>query len=345
MRSARTAPHGIGPRHGAHFAIRRSPGLSAEGTAVIIAVLLLVAGLAVLAWAADQFVVGAARLARRLQVPAVVVGVVVVGFGTSLPEALVSALAAGRGEVAVAVGNIVGSNIANLSLLLGVGALIAPLAVGSGVVRREIPLVIAATAALAVAVQGTFAAWRGVALFAGMAAILIVVVRSSMRARGDVLGGETDEFLEDGASTAAEAARTVLGLLGILAASQAVLTGALDIAEELDLAAGFVGVTIVAVGTSLPELVTVIQSARRGESDLVVGNLLGSNLFNSLAVGGMTGMIAAAPVGDVAITTRAVASMGVVTVLAAVLLVTGRRITRLEAVILLVAYAASLVLL
>ncbi len=310
-----------------------------------IAVLLLVGGLALLAWAADQFVIGAARLARRLQVPAVVVGVVVVGFGTSLPEALVSALAAGRGEVAVAVGNIVGSNIANLSLLLGVGALITPLVVGSEVVRREIPLVIGATAALAVAVQGSFTAWKGVALLVGMAVILAVVVRSSINARTDVLGGETDEFLEDGASTPAETARTVLGLLGILAASQAVLTGALDIAVELGLAAGFVGVTIVAVGTSLPELVTVIQSARRGESDLVVGNLLGSNLFNALAVGGLTGVIASSPVGDIAITTRAVASMGVVTVLAAVLLVTGRRITRAEAVVLLAAYAITLAVL
>lgn len=310
-----------------------------------IAVLLLVGGLALLAWAADQFVVGAARLARRLRVPAVVVGVVVVGFGTSLPEALVSALAAGRGEVAVAVGNIVGSNIANLSLLLGVGALITPLVIGSDVVRREIPLVLGATAALAVAVQGSFAAWKGVALLVGMAVILAVVVRSSISARSDVLGGETDEFLEDGASTGGEAARTALGLLGILAASQAVLTGALDIAAELGLAAGFVGVTIVAVGTSLPELVTVVQSARRGESDLVVGNLLGSNLFNALAVGGLTGVIASAPVGDVAITTRAVASMGVVTVLAAVLLVTGRRISRPEAGVLLAAYAITLALL
>lgn len=310
-----------------------------------IAVLLLVGGLALLAWAADQFVIGAARLARRLRVPAVVVGVVVVGFGTSLPEALVSALAAGRGEVAVAVGNIVGSNIANLSLLLGIGALITPLVVGSDVVRREIPLVIGATAALAVAVQGSFAAWKGVALLVGMAVILTVVVRSSVSARNDVLGGETDEFLEDGAGTGAETARTVLGLLGILAASQAVLTGALDIAAELGLAAGFVGVTIVAVGTSLPELVTVIQSARRGESDLVVGNLLGSNLFNALAVGGLTGVIASSPVGDVAITTRAVASMGVVTLLAAVLLITGRRITRAEAVVLLAAYAIALAVL
>lgn len=159
------------------------------------------------------------------------------------------------------------------------------------------------------------------------------------------LAAGRDEFLEEGASTGAEAARTVLGLVGILAASQAVLTGALDIAEEIGLAAGFVGVTIVAVGTSLPELVTVVQSARRGESDLVVGNLLGSNLFNSLAVGGLTGMIAAGPVDDVAITTRAVGSMAVVTVLAAAMLITGRRVTRVEAVGLLAAYGITLMVL
>lgn len=156
---------------------------------------MLVGGLLVLAVAADQFVIGAARSARHLRVPLVAVGVVVVGFGTSLPEMVVSALAAGRGEIAVGVGNVIGSNLANLTLLLGVAALLSPLAVTSGVVRRELPLVAATTLLLAVVVQGRLAAWEGTLLLATMLLTTAWLLRSALRGRDDVVADETDEFL------------------------------------------------------------------------------------------------------------------------------------------------------
>lgn len=310
-----------------------------------LALVLLIAGLAVLAVAADQFVVGAARVAHAARVSSLVVGVVVVGFGTSLPEALVSALAAGRGELAVAVGNIVGSNVANLSLLLAVGALIAPLAVASSVVRREVPWMLAATVAISLVVQGSYSRLEGAFLLAAMIGLVVWSVVDARRSRpDDPLAAETDEFLEDGAPRLGrEVGRTVLGLAGTLAASQAVLTGALRLADELGLAAGFVGATIVALGTSLPELVTVVQSARRAEPDLIVGNLVGSNLFNALGVGGLAGIVGNGVVADPAVTTRAVIAMLVVTGLAAAALVSGRRVTRGEAVVLLVAYVTTVV--
>jgi cation:H+ antiporter len=315
---------------------------------MVVALLLLAGGLILLAVAADQFVVGAARLARALSIPAVVVGVVVVGFGTSLPEGLVSGLAAGRGEVATAVGNIVGSNIASLTLLLGIGALLTPIAVASEVVRREIPLVALATVMIAVAVQGELTATRGLLLAAGMVAALAVSLVSAWRARGtDPLGAETDELVDGDRSRrlAPEVLRTVVGLGLTLLAAQLTLDGALRLADLLGLAAGVVGTTIIAVGTSLPELVTVVQSSRRGEPDLIVGNLLGSNIFNSLAVGGVTGLIGNAAVGDTTVTTTAVVAMLVMTALALVALVTGRRVRRLEGLGLVAAYAVVVALL
>jgi cation:H+ antiporter len=206
---------------------------------------------------------------------------------------------------------------------------------------------LAATVAIALVVQGTYSRIEGAFLLAAMVGLVAWSVVDARRSRpDDPLATDTDEFLEDGAPRIGrEVGRTVLGLAGTLAASQAVLTGALRLADELGLAAGFVGATIVALGTSLPELVTVVQSARRSEPDLIVGNLVGSNLFNALGVGGLAGIVGNAAVSDPAVTTRAVIAMLVVTGLAAAALVSGRRVTRGEAVVLLVAYVATVVVL
>jgi cation:H+ antiporter len=311
---------------------------------VLAALLALAAGVVLLAVAADQFVVGAARLATALRVPMIVIGVVLVGFGTSLPEALVSALAAARGEMAVSLGNVVGSNVANLSLLLGIGALIFPIAVSSTVVTREWPLTLASAVLLAVVAGGALSRAEGFVLLGAMAAALTWVVASGRRARpGDPLAEEVGEFVGEAPRPVRETIRAVLGLAGTLAGSQALLWGALRIADELSLASGFVGATLVAIGTSLPELVTVVQSARRRESDLIVGNLLGSNLFNALAVTGVAAVIGNAPVGDRSLTFDAtIAGVGL-TVVAGVFLITGRRVGRIEAAVLLLIYAGFVV--
>jgi cation:H+ antiporter len=307
---------------------------------VLAALLALIAGVVLLAVAADQFVVGAARLAAALRVPLLVIGVVLVGFGTSLPEGLVSGLAAARGEMAVALGNVVGSNVANLSLLLGIGALISPIAVSSTVVRREWPLTLGSAGLLAVVAGGSLSRAEGVVLLCAMAAALGWIVLAGRAAvPGDPLAGDVGEFVGEAPRLLLESIRAVLGLAGTLAGSQALLWGALRIAEEFSLASGFVGATLVAVGTSLPELVTVVQSARRRESDLIVGNLLGSNLFNSLAVAGTAAVIGNAPVGDRSLTFDATLVGVGLTVLAGVFLITERRVTRAEAVVLLLIYA------
>ncbi|MFN0280366.1 MAG: calcium/sodium antiporter [Kineosporiaceae bacterium] len=325
-----------------------------------------VAGLALLAYSSDHLVLGASRLAARAGVPTLVVGVVVIGFGTSAPEMLVSGLAAAGGAADVGVGNVIGSNIANLTLVLGIAALVGPLAVRSTVVRREVPLSLAAAALFALLLQDGLSRRDGAVLLAALAGALLILLRWTTRDRR--AGDDTNlvpsllepagpdlelaEEIEDLLATAGppdadvrlrrEALRAAGGLLGTLAGAQLLVWGALRIADATGLTGGFVGVTIVAVGTSLPEILTAAQAARRGESDLVVGNLLGSNIFNALAVGAIVALLAPGPGGG-----RAVVVTGSLVMLGAgllSLLFMWRRyvVTRIEAALLVAAYVAVL---
>jgi cation:H+ antiporter len=307
---------------------------------VVLSLVALVAGLALLAYAADQFVLGAARVALLRRIAPLVVGVVVVGFGTSAPELLVSALAAAGDEPEVAVGNIVGSNLANLTLLLGIGALLVPLAVSSRVVRREAPLALAAMAGFALAVQGGLNRAEGLVLVLAMVLAVTLVLHGS-GSGPDPLGPETEDLAASAQPRfGVEVGRTVLGLVGTVAGAQLLLWGALDLADRADLGQGFVGATLVAVGTSLPELVTVVQSARRRETDLIVGNLLGSNLFNSLAVGGVAGLIGPAALDAVNLEVVAAGAAVAAGLVAWALMASGRAVTRTEGLVLVGAYLA-----
>lgn len=302
-------------------------------------VLALVGGVALLAFAADQFVLGAARVALVKNLSPVLVGIVIIGFGTSMPELLVSALAAMRGNTEIAIGNIVGSNLANLSLLLGVGAMMVPLAVASRTVRREGLLTVGAVGVFALVVQGGgISRLEGFGLLLGLAVAMFAVSR---RSPNDPLGSETEDLVVAPAhALGTEIVRTALGMLGTIGGAQLLLWGAVDLAERAGLAEGFVGVTLVAVGTSLPELVTVIQSARRRQTDLIVGNLLGSNLFNALGVGGVVGLAAAAPVDAPALTVTGSTAALIFAVIAVVAMHTGRVVNRLEGVVLMLGYLA-----
>jgi cation:H+ antiporter len=297
----------------------------------------LIAGVALLAWASDQFVIGAARLAVIRRVAPIVIGVVIVGFGTSSPELLVSSLAAARGESEIAVGNIVGSNLANLGLILGIGVLLLPLVVASETVRREAPLTVGAMALFAVVVQGGIGPAGGIALLVAMVGALALVVR---RGSGDPLGVDAVELAGVGLRLGPEVVRTLVGLAGTLGGAQLLLWGAVDLAERAGLGAGFVGATLVAVGTSLPELVTVIQSARRGEGDLILGNLLGSNLFNGLAVGGMVGLVGPGTLDAPALSGFAAMAGVALAAVVWVMMRTGRRMSRGEGAVLVAAYVA-----
>ena len=307
-----------------------------------IALLSLILGVALLAWASDQFVIGAARIAVIMKVAPIVVGVVVVGFGTSSPELLVSASAASSGQPEIAIGNIVGSNLVNLSLILGIGVLIFPLVVDSQTVKREAPLTAAAMLLFLLFVQGGISIPEGLVMLGAMAAALALVMR---RTPSDDLGTEAVAFAGTDHHLGAEIVRTVAGLIGTLAGAQVLLWAAVDLADRANLARGFVGVTLVAFGTSLPEFVTVVQSARRGEGDLILGNLLGSSLFNSLAVGGVVGLVGGAVVDAPALTIRAPLAAVALGVLVWAMMRTGRRLRRTEGAALVVAYIALVPLL
>ncbi|MEU4242539.1 calcium/sodium antiporter [Actinoplanes sp. NPDC026619] len=294
------------------------------------------AGLVLLALAADHLVLGASRLTRRLRVTPVVVGVVVIGIGTSAPEFLVSGLAAARGDTGLAVGNIVGSNILNLTLLLGVAAIIAPIPVAARVIRREVPLAFAGVGffGLVAVVAGLGPITAAILAVAGVATLWLLV---RWARDGEAEAGEpTAEPTAEAGRTWIEAVRVTLGLLGVLAGAQLLVDGASAVAANLGVSQLVIGFTLVALGTSLPELVTSIQAQRRGESDLVVGNLFGSSLFNSLVGGAVIGFAddKTAYAGGVLVLTM-VLSTG----LAWILLRRGLRLTRLDGALLTVAYA------
>ncbi|MEY3072068.1 MAG: hypothetical protein RLZZ353_264 [Actinomycetota bacterium] len=303
-------------------------------------ILLLVLGLVVLVQASDQFVIGSARLAVELRLAPVVVGVVIVGFGTSAPELLVSGLAAAQGAIDLGTGNIIGSNIANLLLVLGVAAIVAPLAIDGDVLKREVPLSLVAVAAFAWVVQGRLLAAEAVGLGVLLVAVLTLVLVLSRF--GTVrIDPAIEELAKERVSGGREAVRTLLGLAGTLAAAQAMVLGATDLAARAGLDEGIVGLTIIAIGTSLPELATAAQSARRGEAGLLVGNLLGSNIFNATAVGGVVAAAGAAQglVVGPSLAGSTLVMLGVA-VAVSLLLVLRRRVTRFDGAVLLMAYAA-----
>lgn len=305
------------------------------------AIAALAIGLVLLGFAADQLVVGAARVALALRMSAILVGAVIIGFGTSAPELLVTALAGLEDAADVAAGNLVGSNIANLAVVAAITALVAPLAVSSQTLRREIPLSVGAVVAFALVLQGGLSRWEGVGLLALFALAAAWIIHSAV-ADEDPLGPEATQVTSHARPLRWEVARTVAGLVGTLAGAQLVVSGAQDLAGELGIEEGFVGLTLVAIGTSLPELVTGIQAARRGHFDLIVGNVLGSNVFNSLLAGGLLAIVAPGPFADPDIAGLAAWLMVATAIVGAVLFGTQRRLVRWEAAVLIVAYCLML---
>lgn len=312
---------------------------------MLLAALGIVAGLALLTAAADWFVLGAVRISARLRLSTVVIGAVVIGFGTSAPEMVVSGLAAGQGRLDIAVGNIIGSNIANLSLVLGAAALVMVVGVAGSTIRREMPIVLGATVAFALLVQNGLTRVEGLVLLAGLIATLGYILWAARS--GDLeLSQEVEEFLTDApVDLGREIPRTLVGLAGVLIAAQVLVVSASTVARELGLAEGFVGLTIVAIGTSLPELATSLSAARKDETDLIVGNLLGSNLFNSLGVGAVAALAGPGLVGDPTLTGLAIWVMLGITALGVLFMSTGRRVVRQEGGILLAVWLGTLPLL
>jgi cation:H+ antiporter len=324
-------------------------------------ILLAVAGLLLLTVAADHLVLGSSRMAARLRISPVVVGVVVIGLGTSAPEFLVSGVAAARGDTGIALGNITGSNILNLTLILGVAAVITQVTVASTVIRREVPLAVAAVVLFAGLAWAGLTVITGLVLLIAAAGTLWLLVRWAGQGRNTELAEETLEYVEGPGNDVDEPAttppgsvrrrmpawgepvRALLGLAGVLAGAQLLVVNASSIATALGVPPLIIGFTLVALGTSLPELVTTIQAQRRGETDLVVGNLFGSNLFNSLLGGAVIAF--AAPGAFSAANGVLLLVMTATAVVAWVLLGRGLVLTRWEGAVLLAAYLATMPLL
>ncbi len=304
------------------------------------ALTLVVVGLVMLTVAADRFVVAAARLSRLWGLSPVLIGALVLGMGTSAPELLVGILAATQGRLDLAVGSVVGSNVANVTLVLGVITLAAPLRGHVRTLRREGLLMLGSVLLLgALARDGQLLRPSGLLLLVAMMGATLLLVRWARRdtAAVPLVLAELDKLTTGRFSSRRESAVAVTTLLLTLAGAQLLVNGAADVAQRLDVSEGFIGLTLVAVGTSLPELATGIAAARRQEQDLVVGNVLGSNLFNSLTVAGAAALAGpGALVGDFG---SAIVWMVVVSAVAGLLAFTSNRLVRWEGAVLVLAYA------
>lgn len=270
---------------------------------MLLPVLAVIGGLILLVWSAERFVGGAAATSAKLGLSPLLIGMLVIGFGTSAPELTVSALAASQGNSGLALGNAYGSNIANIGLILGLVALISPLAVHSSVIRRELPVLGVATLASAVMMLGgVFGRLEGTLLLVGLVGFMAFSVISSMRmpqpAEDDVLAGDAMAEVESQDMTLKQGILwTLIGLVLLVVSSRVLVWGAVDIAQSLGVSDLIIGLTVVAVGTSLPELASALSALRRNEHDLVLGNVVGSNLFNTLGVVGVAALISPIDVG------------------------------------------------
>lgn len=302
---------------------------------MLIAIVSLLLGLFVLLKAGDVFVDGAVSLAKSLKMSSVVVGAIVLGFGTSAPELVVSTIAASQGNPSLGVGNIVGSNVANLSLVLGVAALVTPIALSSSVIRRQAPLSIAAVFIFALTVvDGELTRLDGVILLILLLIAMLILIKTPAEA-------EQPNSVAD-QSLARSLTFSLLGLGGVLAGAQLAVSGATTLADKWGLSGGFVGFSIVALGTSLPELVTAVAAARKKEAGLIVGNLFGSNLFNGLAGGAAIGLVNAGPIGDAKLTGGGLLAMLGAVAVAYLQGARKRRVGKIDALLLLAIYLAAM---
>ncbi|QTR49492.1 calcium/sodium antiporter [Candidatus Thiothrix anitrata] len=311
---------------------------------MLMPLLAVLAGFALLMWSADKFVDGAAATAKHLGVSTLLIGIVVVGFGTSAPEMVVSAFAALDGKPALALGNAYGSNIINITLILGLSAIFATLAVHSSIVRKELPIL------LGVTLLAGWQLWDGeisradaIVLLVVLFAIMGWMVYSAKHSKQDSLGDEmSDEMADNSLTLKAAIIWLVIGLLLLMASSKMLVWGAVSIAQGLGVSELIIGLTIVAFGTSLPELAASIAAARKNEADLAIGNVVGSNLFNTLAVVGIAGVIAPMQVGS-EVLSRDWAVMFAITVGLFIMAYGLRKpghLTRWEGILLLSAYLA-----
>lgn len=298
----------------------------------IIQILLLALGFAMLVKGADWFVDGASGIAERFKIPQLVIGLTIVAMGTSAPEAAVSITAAVQGSADITIGNIVGSNIMNVLVILGLAAAIVPIAVGKSTIRIEIPFLIVITALLALlGLDGVISLVDGIIL---MVFFLIYMAYLLYMAKHNPEEPEEGKHLKLWQALLA----TVVGLALIVFGSDFAVDAASEIARILGLSERFIGLTIVALGTSLPELFTSVTAARKGNADIAIGNIIGSNVFNILFVVGLSSLIIPVPFASSFLVDFAVAGAAVLFLLLACF--RKRKLTRWHGIVMLLGYAA-----
>ena len=300
-------------------------------------------GFILLVWSADRFVEGSASVAGHFGMPPLLIGMLIIGFGTSVPEMLVSALSAAQGNPGIALGNAYGSNITNIALIIGLTALFSPIIVHSQVLKKELPLLTLVTALAAWQLwDGQISRLDAFTLLLCFAVLVAWAIWQGLRKKSDPLGLQMEKELDHRSMPIRWSLFWLLiGLLLLVASSRLLVWGAVEIAHRFGVSDLIIGLTIVAVGTSLPELASSIIATRKGEHDIALGNVLGSNLFNTLAVVGIAGMIQPLPTPP-EVLSRDVLTMSLLTIslFAICYGFKGRvgRVNRIEGAILLAAY-------
>lgn len=254
--------------------------------------LAILIGFALLIWSADKFVLGASNTARSFSISPLIVGVVIVGLGTSAPEMLVSAIAAAEGNTGLSIGNAIGSNITNVGLMLGLTALFYPLHIHSKLLKREMPLLLIILGLSYCLLWDQYLSFlNGLLLIAMMFAMLGFTIWEAKRHNEDSLAQEMLDELPEEVSKGHALKWLIVGILVLIGSSRVLVWGAVEVAEYFEVSDLIIGLTVVAIGTSLPELATTIAAARKKEFDLAVGNIIGSNIFNILGVMALPGLI------------------------------------------------------
>ena len=267
---------------------------------MLLASLAILIGLPVLLWSAGKFVGGAASVANHFGVSPLLIGMLIIGFGTSAPEIIVSVFAAIQGNSGIALGNAYGSNIANILLILGLTAIISPIAVKSEIIKKELPVLLGIT---------FFAAWQvwdlniskddAFSLLGLFVLLLSWSIYHGMKGDKDALADEYDEEINSNEGTVkTHVMWLIAGLLLLVASSRMLVWGAVEVATFFGVSDTIIGLTVIAIGTSLPELASSLMAVKKGEHDLAIGNVIGSNMFNTLAVVGIAGTIQPMTVGS-----------------------------------------------
>ncbi len=282
---------------------------------MLLPIIAVVIGLAVLVWSADTFIDGATDLAVKFNMPSFLIGVLILGVGTSAPEMVVSALSALDGSPGIALGNAFGSNIMNIAMVLGIAALICPIAIKSSVIKQDMVFLLTATALVAYQLSdGKLTSGEGWTMMLALSVVLVAQIILSLKGREPQDIPHEHEHI----NLPKAIFSLILGLVLLMASSKAIVYGAVELATLLGLSELIIGLTIVAVGTSLPELVASVVAARRGESDMALGNIVGSNLFNTLGVVGLATIISPMSVNP-ALLNRDMAMVALMTIMLFVL--------------------------